>query len=73
MFQPTPRGGWTVQHSQISRPAISTKLREFMRNSARNYVEIIFNANCFSQAYMAIEHAKDSRSECEYIEYLQYS
>ena len=44
-----------------------------MRNSARNYVEIIINANCFSQACMAIEHTKDSRSECEYIEYLQYS
>ena len=31
-----------------------------MRNSARNYVEIIISANCFSQACMVIEHAKDS-------------
>ena len=43
-----------------------------MRNSARNYVEIIINAN-FSQTCMAIEHTRDSRSEFEYIEYLQYS
>ena len=57
MFQPTPSGGWTVQYSQISRLAIFTKLRKCMRNSARYYVEITINANCFSQACMAIEHA----------------
>ena len=44
-----------------------------MRNSARNYVKIIINANCFSQTCMAAKHVKDSRSDCEYIEYSRYS
>ena len=40
VLKPTLRGGRTVQYSQIFRAAISTKWRKFMRNSARNYVEI---------------------------------